>query len=173
MEWPVIVALVVLVPVILIPVALLWYLNASALGQILRGTRDRQKRRAEVLREARDILEGGLDARDNRTTTFWADKTPCWEICNCPTQIREECPAYTNRLLPCWEIEGTYGKLAIEGGLANGRNTTTCQTCRVYRKYGCGQPICHRLVGAGIDNYLNSIVEQPSIEVGKETTQVT
>lgn len=165
--------LTILLPLLpLLPVALVWYLNAGGVYQVLRGARERQKRRADVLREARAILEGAADAGDNRTTTFWADKVPCWETCSCPAQIREECPAYTNRLLPCWEIEGTYGKLAMEGGQANGRNTTICQTCRVYRKYGDGQPICHRLVGAGIDNYLNSLIEESRVEVDRDTAPV-
>jgi len=164
MEWYIILVLVLGIPAILLPIAFVLYLNVSGTYQVIRGARERQKRRAEVLREAHAILEGkvnamaeiGVATEEDRITTFWKDKSPCWDMCRCPTQIREECPAYTNRLLPCWEIEGTYGKLAMEGGRANGQNTTVCQTCRVYKKYGARQPIRHRLVGAGIDTYLNS-----------------
>ncbi len=134
---------------------------------IIKGARKRQKRRAEVLRAAQSILPGAPDATcrikgwtDSETmTTFWADRTPCWEACRCPSQIHDDCPAYTNRLLPCWEIEGTYGKLAMEGSRAMGQNTTVCQSCRVYKKYSEGYPVRHRLIGSGIDTHLNSARE--------------
>ena len=125
--------------------------------QILQSGRQRQKRRAEVLREACAVLEGEADAlvevvtRENRIVPFWDDKVSCWEMCRCPDQIRDECQAYINRLLPCWEIEGTFGKLTMEGGQVNGRNITNCQTCRVYKKYGDGKPIHLRLVEGDID----------------------
>jgi hypothetical protein len=115
--------------------------------QILQGARQRQKRRAEVLRDICAVLEGKADAsvevvtRGKRIIPFWDGKISCWEMCRCPDQIRDECQAYINRLLPCWEIEGTFGKLTIEGSQVNGRNTTNCQTCRVYKKYGDGKPI--------------------------------
>jgi hypothetical protein len=123
--------------------------------QILQGARQRQKRRAEVLRDICAVLEGEADAsvevvtREKRIIPFWDDKISCWEMCCCPGQIRDECQAYINRLLPCWEIEGTFGKLTIEGGQVNGRNITNCQTCRVYKKYGDGKPINLKLVDSG------------------------
>ena len=52
MEWQVIVALVVAIPIILLPVAFLWYLNVSGVYQVMRATRARQKRRAEALAQA-------------------------------------------------------------------------------------------------------------------------
>ena len=62
MEWQVIVALVVAVPIILFPVAFLWYLNVSGVYQVMRATRARQKRRAEalaqVMGEAKAIVQG-------------------------------------------------------------------------------------------------------------------
>lgn len=125
--------------------------------QILQGARQRQERRAEVLREARAVLEGEADAlvevvtRESRIVPFWDGKIACWEMCRCPDQIRDECQAYINRLLPCWEIEGTFGKLTMEGGQINGRNITNCETCRVYKKYGDGKPIHLRLVDGDID----------------------
>ena len=48
MEWQVILGIVLGIPFILIPVALVWYLNVSGLYQVIRATRERRKRRATV-----------------------------------------------------------------------------------------------------------------------------
>ena len=52
MEWYVILALVVAIPIVLLPVAFVWYLNASGLFQVIRDTlqRRQQRRKAEALR---------------------------------------------------------------------------------------------------------------------------
>jgi len=47
----------------LLPVALVWYINASGLYSVLRATRQRQKRRAEAVRAAEEI------ARDRATVS--------------------------------------------------------------------------------------------------------
>ena len=52
MEWWVILVLVLGIPLVLLPVALVWYLNISGIYQVIRATRARQKRRAEALKEA-------------------------------------------------------------------------------------------------------------------------
>ena len=52
MSWPIIVGLVMGIPLILLPVVFVWYLNISGLYQVLKATRERKKRRAEVLRLA-------------------------------------------------------------------------------------------------------------------------
>jgi hypothetical protein len=44
MQWEFVVALLVAIPIILFPVAFVWYLNASGLYQVLRDRRHRQKR---------------------------------------------------------------------------------------------------------------------------------
>jgi hypothetical protein len=80
---------------------------------------------------------------------FWAGKEACWEKCHCPDTIRAECPATKYQFLPCWEIEGTYCKLDDMG--ATGRDTSICQVCQVYRKYGNGEPVRLRLFGRGLD----------------------
>jgi hypothetical protein len=82
------------------------------------------------------------------TPNFWVDKQPCWEKCHCPEEIKSECPATKYQLLPCWEIEGTYCKLDDHG--ATGKDTSICNVCRVYKKYGMGQPIKLKLIGNGI-----------------------
>lgn len=51
MEWYLILIIVVFaVPVILVPVAFVWYLNISGLYQVVRARRERAKRRAEALK---------------------------------------------------------------------------------------------------------------------------
>jgi len=56
MEWYVILALVLGIPIILFPVAFIWYLNVSGLYQVIRDIRQRQKRRARAMREAERIV---------------------------------------------------------------------------------------------------------------------
>jgi len=86
---------------------------------------------------------------------FWEAKTPCWEMCRCPEMIKKECPApkYTN--LPCWAMEGTYCKLDDYG--AKGDDTTICEVCRVYKRWGAGEPIRLQLFGKGINTSLQAI----------------
>ena len=52
MQWQIVLAVVVGIPLVLIPMALVWYLNASGLYKVARDARERQRRRARVLREA-------------------------------------------------------------------------------------------------------------------------
>jgi hypothetical protein len=88
-------------------------------------------------------------------TNYWASRTPCWEMCHCPAMIRDECPATRYQFTPCWQIEGTYCKLDDYG--VTGTDTTICQVCRVYKKYGNGEPIVLKLFGRGIDSSLKSL----------------
>lgn len=55
MEWYGIVALVVGIPIVLIPVVFVWYLNVSGLYQVMRDIRLRQKRRAKVMGEREGV----------------------------------------------------------------------------------------------------------------------
>ena len=80
---------------------------------------------------------------------FWEGKTPCWEMFRCPEEVRNECPAFKYRSLPCWEVEGTYCKLFDYG--AKGDGTDICQYCRVYKRWGQGEPIEIKLHGKGIN----------------------
>ena len=62
MAWQVVVALVVAIPIALVAVAFVWYLNVSGLYRVIRATRQREKRRAEAraqaLREAQQVIRG-------------------------------------------------------------------------------------------------------------------
>ena len=89
---------------------------------------------------------------DFKKEGFWTGRPACWEQCNCQEGVRAECPAARYQFLPCWEIEGTYCKLDDRG--ATGKDTTICQTCRVYKKYGQGKEIKLKLFGRGIDTNL-------------------
>jgi hypothetical protein len=86
---------------------------------------------------------------------FWHDRRPCWEMCHCPEKIRNECPAMKYTRFPCWEIEGTYLKLSEDR--QTGTDTSLCQVCRVYKRYGGNQPIVLKLLGKGIDSYLRNL----------------
>ena len=88
---------------------------------------------------------------------FWEGKTPCWEMFRCPEAVRTECPAFNYRSLPCWQIEGTYCKLDDYG--ASGQDTSICEICRVYKKYGHGEPIEIKLFGKGIDTSIRSLAK--------------
>ena len=58
MEWQVILALVLAVPVILFPVAFVWYLNVSGLYRVMVEARQRQRRRAKAVRKAEELIRG-------------------------------------------------------------------------------------------------------------------
>ncbi|GEM_PF-530067 len=89
------------------------------------------------------------------TEGFWDDKTPCWEMCHCPEEIRNDCPATKYATSPCWEIEGTYLKLSDDG--KRGDDVRICKVCRVYKKYGQGKPIETKLLNKGVDSYLRNL----------------
>jgi hypothetical protein len=62
MQWEFIVALVVAIPVILLPVALVWYyLNMSGLYQVIKDRRQRRKRLSIYGKEVRIATEGQLN----------------------------------------------------------------------------------------------------------------
>lgn len=94
-------------------------------------------------------------SRTEKDVNFWTDKTPCWESCHCPTMITNECPAPKYQFVPCWEIEGTYCKLNDFG--AKGDDTSICQVCRVYKKYGENKSIVLKVLGRGLNEKLDKI----------------
>jgi hypothetical protein len=55
MEWPVILGIVLAVPVILLPVAFVWYLNVAGVYKVVREARARQKRRVARQKTARAV----------------------------------------------------------------------------------------------------------------------
>jgi len=102
-----------------------------------------------------EVTEVKTEAAKEEGVSFWTGKAPCWEMCHCPAMIRAECPATKYPFLPCWEIEGTYCKLDDYG--ATGTDTSICEICRVYKRWGNGEPIQLRLFGRGIDTSLKTL----------------
>lgn len=52
MAWQLIVAIVLVVPIILFPAALVWYMNVSGLFKVMREARQRQQRRVALSKVA-------------------------------------------------------------------------------------------------------------------------
>ena len=48
------------------------------------------------------------------------ERQPCWEIHNCPQNLKKNCKAYANPATACWEVYR-----------ANGRLKPACQSCKV------------------------------------------
>lgn len=86
---------------------------------------------------------------------FWKGKTPCWKISRCPKAIKIECPAFKDQSLPCWVIQGTYCKMDATD--TTGLDTSICEICEVYKRYGNFEPIQIKLSGKRIDSSLKSI----------------
>ena len=55
MEWQIILALVLAIPVILIPAAFAWYLNVSSIFTVIRETRKRRIAREKRLRAVVEV----------------------------------------------------------------------------------------------------------------------
>ncbi|MBN1691061.1 MAG: hypothetical protein JW901_08570 [Dehalococcoidia bacterium] len=100
-------------------------------------------------------VETAPEVSAERGVNFWTDKTPCWEMSHCTNMVKSECPAFKYQFLPCWEIEGTYCKLDDYG--ANGKDTSICEVCRIYKTYGGGRPIQLKLLGRGINTSLKDL----------------
>lgn len=49
---------------------------------------------------------------------------PCWEVVQCPSEVRAGCSAYRDRGTPCWEL--------TQRACAKGPDQ--CRTCEVYLK---------------------------------------
>ena len=99
--------------------------------------------------------KNAVEVKADSGVNFWTDKAPCWELCNCPEMIKSECPVEKYQFLPCWEIEGTYCKLDDYSN--DGKDTSICEICRVYKKYGAGKPIQLKLLGRGINTSLKML----------------
>jgi hypothetical protein len=52
MQWQLVLALAVVIPVILFPAAFVWFLNITGLLQVMKEARTRERRRAKAHRDA-------------------------------------------------------------------------------------------------------------------------
>ena len=57
MAWQIILGVVLGIPMVLLPIAFVWYLNVSGLYKVLRDTRERQKRQVAYEEKRRAIAE--------------------------------------------------------------------------------------------------------------------
>ncbi len=57
MEWQVILALILAIPIILVPAVFIWYLNVSGLYTVIRETQKRRVARKRRVRELRTAEE--------------------------------------------------------------------------------------------------------------------
>lgn len=102
----------------------------------------------EVAEIERSITEARGKILVEETVGFWEDKTPCWEKLHCP--VRNECPAFKNQCVPCWEIHGVYS----HGG-------DVCHVCRVYKRWSHVEPIEVKLRPKEINHATQVVVEKP------------
>ena len=100
-------------------------------------------------------IETKAEVIEEKRFNFWTRKTPCWELSHCTNMVKAECPSFKYQFLPCWEIEGTYCKLDDYG--ANGKDTSICEICKIYKIYGEGKPIQLKLLGRGINTSLEQL----------------
>ena len=59
MQWELIVAIVIAIPIILFPAAFVWFMNMSGLLTVWRESRAREKRRAKARKEALVAIKHG------------------------------------------------------------------------------------------------------------------
>ena len=52
------------------------------------------------------------------------DYAPCWELRNCPAEVRDSCPAARDRRLRCWQL--------CERACRTG--DTSCEQCEIYTR---------------------------------------
>jgi heme exporter protein D len=57
MEWQIILAVVLGIPIILIPVVLIWYINVSGIYTVIRETQKRRAARKKRMREAQELAK--------------------------------------------------------------------------------------------------------------------
>ena len=57
MAWQLILALVLGIPIVILPVVLIWYINISGLYLVMREARQRQKRRVRALKKAEEPIQ--------------------------------------------------------------------------------------------------------------------
>ena len=53
-----------------------------------------------------------------------SDRVPCWDQRNCPPELRNNCRAYLQQGIPCWQLYRDQ----------DGRLKEACLSCDVFRK---------------------------------------
>ena len=62
---------------------------------------------------------------------YLSSLTPCWQIINCPEEVREGCPAFNESSTPCWLLEDT----------CTHKTKDDCRQCQVYQS--CPASLAH------------------------------
>jgi|MudIll2142460700_1097286.scaffolds.fasta_scaffold69816_3 hypothetical protein len=57
MEWQLTVAIAVLVPIFLLPAAIVWYMNVTGIFEVMKDRRERQKREGAGRRKAAAVAK--------------------------------------------------------------------------------------------------------------------
>ncbi len=72
------------------------------------------------------------EKRDRQVDPILCKTDPCWEVRNCPSEWRAECPAWQYEAgLACWEVNGT--RCQGKRHLSRGDRMRACQSCEVYQ----------------------------------------
>ena len=50
----------------------------------------------------------------------------CWDYLDCPKSVRDECPAFKDKIENCWDHDGTRCSKIIDYPI-------NCEQCRYYR----------------------------------------
>jgi hypothetical protein len=60
-------------------------------------------------------------------------EVPCWDIINCPSHLREKCPAWEFRIGNlCWFVNGTLCKGRTQGSWKE--KIKICKRCKVFKE---------------------------------------
>jgi hypothetical protein len=102
-------ALRFIVPALVTLVIILW----------LRSLDNRWQKEAEVM------------AAETEPASFWAGRTPCWDVRHCTTEMQAKCPVFQDGKSPCWQLlRNAQGELKEE-----------CLDCNVFLDTALPQPL--------------------------------
>ncbi len=67
---------------------------------------------------------------------YYEGMPECWDVMNCPEEIRENCPAYPEHGKECWKVTGTK---CSQGGhdmsVVSDKILYCRNECRFYKEY--------------------------------------
>lgn len=68
-----------------------------------------------------------------------SSKPPCWDVKDCPTDRRDNCPAYPNEGSKCWMVTGTMCGGSQQGSFIH--KMQKCKACNVYELHSGKEPV--------------------------------
>ncbi len=64
------------------------------------------------------------------------DEPKCWEVMNCPEEVRATCPAYPEHGAECWKVTGTRCGQGEHDMKDVSEKILHCRSeCRFYKEY--------------------------------------